>query len=57
MRWTRPHCGATRYVKRFLWWPKTIGAQTRWLEWATWKEVYRCYELGQWWAPDRWLTS
>ncbi len=40
MRWflkerpPSPKAGDTKDVYRFLWFPKRIGMETRWLEWA-----------------------
>lgn len=47
MRWNEPKDGQIREVTRFLFLPKTLwnykirDYETRWLEFATWKEVYR----------------
>lgn len=41
MRWTHeppPKKGDIRTRSGFLWWPKTIAGQTRWLERATWMQ-------------------
>ena len=35
--------GARRTKCRFLWWPKTIGGETRWLEHAEWEQVWAEY--------------
>lgn len=42
MRWNAelPEVGETRKRRKFLWWPKTINGETRWLEVARWEEVY-----------------
>jgi hypothetical protein len=43
MRWTQkpfPQKGETRIVKKFLFFPKKIGKETRWLEFASWVEEY-----------------
>lgn len=51
MRWHKPklprdaEVGETRNVTKFLWWPMAIGAETRWLELATWVEKVVEYEL------------
>ncbi len=34
MRWNKPKPGDTRVVKKFLWLPRTINGETRWLEWG-----------------------
>lgn len=33
--------GELRKKSRFLFWPKTIDEETRWLEWVTWYERWR----------------
>lgn len=41
MRWTKPKPpteGECRLRRAFLWFPKTIDRETRWLERATWTE-------------------
>jgi len=35
-----PLIGQTRVVTKFLWFPKTINKETRWLEKASWTEHY-----------------
>ena len=41
MKWRHPEIGATRIIQsEFLWWPKRIGDETRWLEKATWVDDY-----------------
>jgi hypothetical protein len=54
MRWTKhiPEDGALRKVTGFLWFPKTIGLETRWLEHANWLDCY-CSIYG--WGAWRWL--
>ena len=47
MRWRKAPTKikpATRIKKRFLWWPKKIGEETRWLEIAEWKEQWIEYD-------------
>ena len=55
MRFSRkrpPNYKDERKVRRFLFWPKTIDYETRWLEFATWHEFYNydeqmgCFFLG-----------
>ena len=39
-------------ISKFLWFPKRIGYQTRWLEWVTWKREYKYY----WWCDSgKWV--
>ena len=30
----------TRVVRKFLWFPKKIGKETRWLEFASYEQIY-----------------
>jgi len=57
MRWTNylPTEGDKRIRTSFLLWPKTIKQETRWMEKATWEEIY---EPGLDWCqfiPVRWI--
>jgi hypothetical protein len=65
MRWTDPPVpkpGETRIVKKFLWFPKKIGKETRWLEFASWVEEYELmygdmrlhFKDPGWWYPITW---
>ena len=43
MRWikpTPPARGTIRQVEKFLWFPKRIGFETRWLETTAWNEEW-----------------
>ena len=43
MRWIEKietRVGTIRRRTRFLWWPKRIGSEWRWLEITTWTEKY-----------------
>lgn len=73
MRWTSqgPEVGNTRTKFRFLFLPKTIGGETRWLEWAKWTEEFRTvrrrcahpmpgpprYFTGPEWRPVEWVVD
>ena len=56
MRWfeskggiENPDVGETRHVRRFLWLPKKLQAETRWLEFAVWSQEYtytRYHDVG-----------
>jgi hypothetical protein len=58
MRWktpkqTHPKCGDTREVTKFLFFPKRMRQEWRWLEKATWTQQYQIffyedYNLGKW---------
>lgn len=41
MRINHPMVGQVRKLRRFLFFPKRIGYQTRWFEMAMWKEYWR----------------
>lgn len=50
--------GRTRTIKKFLWFPLSIGNETRWLEKVTYQEIvelysreYKIYK----WVPQRWV--
>jgi len=63
MRWTpkpEPHDLDTRMKRRFLLLPKTIGEETRWLEFAAWLEEYHIGCNGRngivtYWKETEWL--
>jgi len=63
MRWIKeppPNRNAVRRVEKFLWFPKTINFETRWLETTAWEEQYdRNFNdpLGNLdWIPFRWVN-
>ena len=57
MKWKQPEYHETRIRKKFLFFPMTVGRETRWLEKAYWEDqalttiggTYRFF-------PHRWLT-
>lgn len=49
--------GDTRIVTKFLLLPKTIGCQTRWLERASWEQVWNCDVLGTYWKDSKWSDN
>ena len=54
MRWQyQPGLWSVRTKTRFLWLPKDMGGEVRWLERATWEEIYM---HGRWW-PERWIQG
>lgn len=62
MRWkkkTPTEDGTLRTRTGFLWFPKTIGDETRWLETAEWEErhhVYHGYDgMERWWEETQWV--
>jgi hypothetical protein len=40
MRWTQPKHGEHRQRRVFLWFPRTLNRETRWLEMATVEQEY-----------------
>jgi len=48
---------AKRIVKKFLFWPRTIGHECRWLEWAIIEQRYIVGVNHCAWMDERWLTS
>lgn len=49
-----PEVGDKRVKTKFLWFPKKIGTEIRWLETATWVEVF-VYQNGQvFWVSQYW---
>ena len=59
MRWSRPEHLAVRTRSGFLWLPRTAQDETRWLERATWVEVFYEYgcTAGSAWVARDWLGA
>lgn len=62
MKWTQPKDGDERVRRGFLWFPLTIESETRWLEYAEWKEFWRNGNRGDgswgpWWEPAHWTNK
>lgn len=59
MRWQHPNADEERTRTAFLWFPKRIGDESRWLERATWIEVWQTYRalalLPPEWVAIRWV--
>ena len=54
MRWDKnpaPKFHSRRKVRKFLIFPKTIGLQTRWLEYAT---IVQFYDYSGYWVDLEW---
>lgn len=61
MRWLNaapPSFGDTRECQGFLWFPRTIRLETRWLERARWKELFTYYAADgvNCWQGVEWLN-
>lgn len=56
-QWGFPPSGAYQVREAFLWWPKTIHGETRWLERARWEEKCIYSDRGEdyRWEPVVWL--
>ena len=54
-----PEHGTERIMIRFLWWPKTINGETRWLETTSWREEWvrgsRVSACGDFWKGREWI--
>jgi hypothetical protein len=49
--------GDIRVVTRFLFFPKTLGGETRWLEWAKITQVFLGLRYGSgWWEDSSWAS-
>lgn len=48
----------TRVCSGFLFFPKKIEGETRWLEFAVWVEkIHDDYEMGHYWYPSSWRNK
>ncbi len=61
MRWSKdwqPVDGEMRVVTKFLWLPKKLGHETRWLERASWNIKATVLSTGvYWWSATGWLDK
>ena len=49
--------GARKCVREFLFLPKTLNRETRWLEWAEVQYVYVVGDSGyHYWKAERWVN-
>ena len=57
MRWISKldKIGDRRIKQSYLFFPKRIDDNVRWLEWATWEDRYYGWRAG--WAPIKWLEN
>jgi hypothetical protein len=54
MRWTRGAFGDKRIKKGFLFFPKVINNETRWLEFAEWEQKY---VVDNAWISTKWIDN
>lgn len=45
----------SRVRRRFLLFPKMIGTEWRWLEFASWLEIYGMDYHGGYWVEEKWI--
>ena len=60
MRWKseRPSQGDIKFKRnRFLWFPKKIGNEVRWLEKASWSDQYHYNWSEGYWISEKWLSN
>ena len=53
---TRPCDHECRVFRKFLWWPFTIGSETRWLEFAEIEQRYHRSMDGDFWEPVKFVN-
>ena len=53
MRWTKPKTGTTRKRSGFLFFPRGINRNVRWLERAVWEQRYGIMS----WHDNEWLND
>ena len=56
MRFYLPKNGSIRKIKKFLFFPKTIGRERRWWEKAEWEEKHTCGTSYHYWEVTKWLN-
>ena len=57
MKWNKVDTkeGSERLATKFLLFPKTLNGETRWLEWASFWQRWRCIAgIGCRWEDNRW---
>jgi len=60
MKWTEksgPNQGDIRTKRQFLFWPKFVYGEWRWLELATWTERYKSSYDGMYWDEIEWIDK
>jgi hypothetical protein len=55
MRWTDTPLDLKRIKSGFLFFPKWIKGETRWLEYARWEQEYKPHYGGPEWENIRWI--
>jgi len=57
MRWQKPNKhGLKRIVREFLFLPKCINGEYRWMESVTYEQKYDAYNLILIWEDIRWIN-
>lgn len=57
MRWKDRKYGTYREISKFLWFPKNINHETRWLENVTWFQTWQYGQYGDFWLDERWIDN
>ena len=57
MRFKHPPNGALRIKTKFLWFPKRIHTETRWLEKASWLEENQTGSTHAYWTIEDWIPT
>jgi hypothetical protein len=57
MRWKQPDYGAKRTITKFLFFPKRIRGETRWLEIATFEQEYLDTRTSRDWLDWKWVDT
>ena len=47
--------GTSRITERFLWFPKNLHGEWRWLERARWEQTYTRMEGYNYWDDEYWI--
>lgn len=54
---SKPLNGSKRVKTRFLFWPKTINKELRWLEKASWAQKYEVWEDFNYIQSNKWIDQ
>lgn len=57
MRFKKKVEGKTRIKSRFLFFPKEIRGDMRWLEYASWEDELHVIQTYSYWWPVRWIDK
>jgi hypothetical protein len=59
MKWKRDkeYDGELRIIRKFLWFPKTLDYETRWLEFANIKQEFQAGYMLNYWEDISWVIK